>query len=291
MDKGVGPVRLSHNLASLNIYREHVKVQSRQYQAMDRISSGYKVKSAKDDPNITAQSERMRMQIRGMEVASRNVQDGVSMLQTFEGSLGDMTSMLQRVRELSVKASTGTNSESERNIIKGEINELIDGIDNISKNSSFNNVNLSNSIDSKLKMPSGANVGEFIEIPLYNLDSSTLLVDNSGGTSISLKNDLSFTTPEDAKKAIDIADKALSKIIDIRSEYGAIENRFEDSYNNINSISEKLQGADSILTDADIAAEMGELARDNILCEAGSAMMAQTNKFPQDVLRILGNVR
>lgn len=283
-------MRLSHNLASINIYREQVKIQDKQSEAMNRISSGYKVNSAKDDPNVIAQSERMRMQIRGLEVAGENVQDGTSMLQTFEGGLDSMTSMLQRVRELSVKASNVATTSDDRSIIKGEIDQLIDGMDDIVKNTSFNGVNPFTQ-NAKISMPSGANVGENIEIPLYKLDSASLLSETSGGTTKTLKDDLNFDSLSDANKAIEISDNALSKMLNVRAEYGAIENRFEDSYNNISEIADKLQGADSLLTDSDIAAEMLELSKDNILSEAGTAMMAQSNKLPQDVLRILENVR
>lgn len=283
-------MRLCHNVASLGVYKEQSSILTKQARAMSRISSGYKLNSAKDDPASIGQSERIRLQVRGLEVASRNVQDGVSMLQTFEGSLQNVTEMLQRVKELSVQAATGTNSTSDRTIVKGEINQLCDGINDILKYTDFNGVNPFTS-DSKIIMPTGANAGENIDIPLHDISKDKLFTVNLGGGNINLKTDLDFKNPDDCGKAIEIADKAIARVLDIRGEYGAIENRFEDSYNNVEDMGDRLQGADSSLTDADMAAEMLELSRTNILCEAGTAMLAQSNKFPQDALQVLQNVK
>lgn len=275
-------MRLSHNLASLNIYNEYSKAIEKQKVSGGRISSGNKVNVAKEDPNVIAQSERFRMQVRGMQMASRNSQDGLSMLQTNEGALDTMTSMVQRIRELSVKAANGTNSDGERKIIKSEINKIIEGMDDVAKNTEFNGVKLLNGgTPNSISMSIGSNVGEAIDIPRVDLISSNIL---------NIKSD-PFDTSEDIGKTITAADKALKTILDVRQKYGALENRFEDSMNILNENSDRIEGADSSIRDTDIAEEMVEFSKQNILIEAGTAMMAQSNKFPQDVLRILENVK
>lgn len=282
-------MRLSHNIASLNVYRSYSKALEKQSVAMNRISTGYKINCAKDDPNVIAQSERMRIQIRGMQMAGRNAQDGVSMLQTAEGGLDGMTTMLQRVRELVVQGGSGGNSEGDKQIIQKEIDQMINGMDDIAKNTEFNGVKLL-SEDKTLEMPIGANAGESITIPQQNLTSEKLATAD-GKTLDQLKSTYSLANGDNVGNALEIVDSALNTIVSIRSKYGAIENRFEGSLQDINEISDRIDGADSNLRDADIAEEMMELAKSNILSEAGNAMMVQTNKFPQDVLRILENVR
>ncbi|MCY6483676.1 flagellin [Clostridium aestuarii] len=297
-------MRLSHNLASLNIYREYNKALQRQSGALNRISSGYKINSAKDNPNAIANSERMRMQLRGLQAAQKNAQDGVSMLQTADGGISNITSMLQRVRELTVKAGSGANNSEDVEIIQKEINQMIEGIDDIAKNTEFNGVALlnaeknpnviydNNSPSKILSMPIGANVGEKVDIPMYDISSN-----NIGGENNSLNK---LNTNADASggilnlgvdEALSVIDGAIDGVLGVQSKYGALENRFESTYNKTGEIHDNIQGAESKIRDADIAEEMIEFTRNNILSEAGNAMMVQSNKFPQDILRILENVR
>ena len=135
-------MRLSHNIASLNVYAAYSKALEKQSIAINRISSGYKVNNAKDDPNAIAQSERMRMQVRGLQMAGQNAQDGVSMLQTAEGGLDGMTSMLQRVRELVVQSGNGSNTEDDKKTMQNEIDQMIAGMDETANNTEFNGVSL-----------------------------------------------------------------------------------------------------------------------------------------------------
>lgn len=298
-------MRLSHNIASLNVYGAYSKALQKESVAMNRVSSGYKINNAKDDPNAIAQSERIRMQIRGLQMAGQNAQDGVSMLQTAEGGLDGMTSMAQRVRELIVQSGSGANTEDDKKTIQNEIDQMIAGMDQTADNTEFNGVSLlkqGNSVDDKnvnvLSMPIGANAGESIDIPMYSfksdmipkkqdpLDPGNCLADLKSGGQIDISKG-----GNQLDKALSIVDSTLDAIVSVRSKYGAIENRFEGSLQNINEISEKEEGADSNLRDADIAEEMMNYAKNNILTEAGNAMMVQTNKFPQDVLKILENVR
>lgn len=282
-------MRLSHNLASLNIYNEQNKILQKQNAALGRISSGVKVNSAKDDPNAISQSERFRMQIRGLQMASRNAQDGISMLQTAEGALANINESMGRIRELTVQAGSGTNTQADKATIQTEINQLLKGIDDAANNNEFNGVKLlvsGSSSANSISMPTGANVGDTVDIPLYDV-RSTSIKDSNNNTLASI--DVTQTGGVD--NALKTIDDVSGQLLSINSKYGALENRFESTYNNLNELSDKMEGADSSMRDADIAAEMLEYSKDNILSEAGTAMMAQSNRFPQDVLRILENVR
>lgn len=297
-------MRLNHNMASLNIYREHTRVLQRQGIAMERISSGLKINSAKDNSVKIASSERMRMQIRGLQMAQRNAQDGISMLQTADGALDTITSMLQRVRELTVKSGSGTNSEGDTKEIQNEINEMLEGISSIAKDTQFNNVSLLNAKEglnesynnndpSKiLSMPVGANSGEKVDIPIFDMS-----IENLGDESKSLSdlytkgNQLGGLENLGTDESLSIIDGAIDMVVRARSKYGALENRFESTYNRIGEMHDKIAGAESEIRDADMAEEMMNLARDNILIDSGNAMMAQSNKFPRDILGILENVK
>lgn len=287
-------MRLNHNLASLNIYTQYSKTLASQNIALQRISSGIKLNSAKDDPNAIAESERMKMQIRGLQMAGRNVQDGVSMLQTAEGGLDGMTNMLQRARELVVQAANGTNNAADKQTIQNEISSMIDGATDLANNTEFNGVKLlssgnpiGSSTTSNIETVVGANSGETLKIPTYNL-AATELKDPTTSFSLEDVKTMVVNNPDNALQTIDYA---LNAIVDVRSKYGAIENRLSDSYNNLNEMSDRVTGAESSITDADISEEMMNYSKDNILAEAGNALMAQTNKMPQDILKVLENLR
>lgn len=289
-------MRLMYNLESLNIYREHNKALARQSSALESISSGYKINKAKDDPNALASSEKMRIQIRGLQMAQRNSQDGVSMLQTAEGSLDSVTSMLQRIRELTVQAGGSTNQD-DKNIIQQEINQMIEGIDTTVNNSEFNGIKLLNgSLSGNISMPIGANVGENVEIPVYDLTSGNLLSSIDPDLSLNKLYDKSSDNTDGLNalgidKSLSVIDSAIENVTKVRSKYGALENRFESTFTKIGEIHDSIVGAESKIRDADMAEEMMNYSKANILIEAGNAMMVQSNKIPQDVLKILENVR
>ena len=275
-------MRVSKNIASLNIYRSYSENLVKQSGALGRISSGIKINSSKDNPNAMAHSERLRMQIRGLQMAARNTQDGVSMLQTAEGGLEGITQSLQRVRELLVQAG-GVTTPGDKETIQKEINQMLDGAEDMANNTEFNGVRLLVNKDNMepkvIESSTGANVGEVIEIPRYNLTTEGLNL-NNGNVDVN-----------NIGTSIESIDKALDVIISARSKYGALENRFESNYNSTIAIADKVQSAESGIRDTDMAEEMMEYAKYNILVEAGTAMMVQTNKFPQDILRVLENVR
>jgi flagellin len=279
-------MRLNHNMASLNIYKNQSKVLEKQSTALGRISSGYKINKTKDSPNALAQSERLRMQIRGTQMASRNSQDGMSMLQSAEGALVSINDMLVRIRELTVQAGSGTNTTEDKATIQREIDQMIKGINDIANNTEFNGVKLLAGEKGALSMPVGANIGEVVYIDTFDLTSAGLK-DSEGN----LLADIKVAEEGGVDKALKTIDSVIDKVLSINSKYGALENRFESSYNNLNEIGDKMQGAESSIRDADIAEEMMEFAKSNILIEAGTALMAQSNRFPQDVLRILENMK
>ncbi|MCB2294294.1 flagellin [Clostridium algoriphilum] len=277
---------VNKNIASLNIYREYSKNITKQSSALQRISSGIKINSAKDNPNAIAQSERFQMQIRGLQMAGQNTQDGVSMLQTADGGAGEITSSLQRVRELLVQAG-GTTTDSDKEVIQKEINQMLDGADDMANNTEFNGVKLlaggANDGSVNIEMLTGANVGEKIDIPKFNLTTKGLnLKSEDGVVNVDINN---------IDNSLKLVDSALHDITGARSKIGALENRFESTYNSTMEISEKVEFADSGIRDSDLAEEMMEYSKDDILIQAGNAMMAQSNKLPQDALRILENVR
>lgn len=279
-------MRVNKNIASLNIYRSYSENLQKQSGSLTRISSGIKINSSKDNPNAMAQSERLRMQIRGLQMAARNTQDSVSMLQTVEGGLEGITNSLQRARELIVQAG-GTTNTQDKETIQREINQMLAGADDMASNTEFNGVKLLVNKDNKepkfIESATGANVGEIIKIPRYDLSTRGLMLeDESGKGLIDLK---------DIGNSLKLMDDAINTVISARSKYGALENRLESNYSSTTELSDKVQSAESGIRDTDMAEEMMEFSKYNILIEAGNAMMAQTNKFPQDILRVLENVR
>lgn len=258
---------------------------------MGRISSGYKVNNAKDSPNGIADSERIRMQIRGLQMAARNSQDGMSMLQTAEGGLDEMTSMIQRVRELVVQSGSGSNNPGDKQVIQNEIDQMIDGMDNIANNTEFNGLKLLGQ-EKDLEMLVGANVGESIIVPQKDVTSKNLKTSDGKSLSQLKSGDLyNITNGNNIDDALNIIDQSLNSIVSIRSGYGALENRFQESFDDATEMSDRLESADSGIRDTDIAEEMVNYSRASILVQAGNAMMVQTNKLPQDALKILENVR
>ncbi len=281
-------MRLSHNLMSLNVYRNYTKSVSAQSKSMAKVSSGDKIGKTMDNPAGMGQREQIRMQLRGLQMSQKNMQDGISMLQTVEGGLDNITMALNRVRELTV-SSGGATTEDDRAVIQKEIEQMLKSIDDIANNTEFNGVKLLAKTDTEpdhIKMASGANVGDTLVIPANNLTSGKLT--NKEGT-LSLK-DIRVNEGE-INEALGIIDGSIDKVLSIRSKYGAIQNRMESLYDIQEQNSLVMESADSNIGDVDIAEEMMHLAKHNLLVEAGNAMMVQTNRMPQDVLRVLERLK
>lgn len=286
-------MRLRQNMDSLSIYSNYKKNLNVQGGVMNRISSGQKINSAKDNPNKIGQSENFRMQIRGLQSAQKNLQDGVSMMQATDGALDSVSNALTRIKELTVQASNGTNNEADLNAIQIEIDQMKQHIDYTSKNSSFNGVNLigdeyvydNNNPEYKTALI-GANSKEEIKIPMFNVTTDGLR-DKDGNR---LAN-LDVTDPKNNDRNLSVIDAAIGTVNNVRSRYGAIQNRMESTSNNIEGSMAGLEKADSSIRDADIGLEMAEYARTSILHEASTAMMAQTNNFPKEILSILERMK
>lgn len=280
-------MRINHNLASLNIYRNYVKDLDNQSTSLGRISNGTKINSAKDGSNALARSERMRAQIASMQMAARNAQDGMSLVETAEGGVNSISESLQRIREL-VVSSGGATSEDDRNVIQLEINQFKKAINGFTDTTDFNGIKpLSQT--TTVKMPVGANSGEVVEVPFESLKTTDFI--NGSGKTVEDINITNSAPSTSTSEALNILDSAIKKVNDVRSKYGAISNRFEECYNDLNEFSDRLQGAESSIRDADIAEEMMNYTKDSLLVNASQAMLVQTNRFPQDILRILENVR
>lgn len=278
-------MRININMKSLGIYSGYKKNIAANSAAMNKISSGKKINSAKDNPLKIEQSENFKMQIRALEMANKNLQDSSSMIQVADSTMGTISEALIRMKELTVQAASETTNEADRNIIQSEIDQLKSYIDDTAKNTEFNGNKLlvngnvtDNSKPDYVEMQIGANVGDSIGIPFFNVSSETLGIDK-------------LDVVNDATKALNSIDEALKDVNGCRAKYGAVQNRLETSIEITSSSSYIYEKSSSDINDADIALEMAEIARTSILMESATAMMAQSNNFPKDMLNILANLR
>lgn len=278
-------MRININMKSLGIYSGYKKNIIANSAAMEKISSGKKINSAKDNPLKIEQSENFRMQIRALEMANKNLQDSTSMIQVADTAMGTISEALIRMKELTVQAANEVTNEADRKLIQDEIDVLRSHIDDTAKNTEFNGNKLlvngnvtDNSKPDYVEMQIGANVGDSIGIPFFNVSSETLGIDK-------------LDVVNDATKALNSIDKALKDVNGCRAKYGAVQNRLENSIEITSSSSYIYEKSSSDINDADIALEMAEIARTSILMESATAMMAQSNNFPKDMLNILANLR
>ena len=278
-------MRININMKSLGIYSGYKKNIAANAAAMEKISSGKKINSAKDNPLKIEQSENFRMQIRSLEMANKNLQDSTSMIQVADTAMGTISEALIRMKELTVQAANEVTNEADRKLIQNEIDVLRSHIDDTAKNTEFNGNKLlvngnvtDNSKPDYVEMQIGGNVGDSIGIPFFNVSSETLGIDK-------------LDVVNDATKALNSIDEALKDVNGCRAKYGAVQNRLENSIEITSSSSYTYEKSSSDINDADIALEMAEIARTSILMESATAMMAQSNNFPKDMLNILANLR
>lgn len=278
-------MRININMKSLGIYSGYKKNIAANAAAMEKISSGKKINSAKDNPLKIEQSENFKMQIRALEMANKNLQDSTSMIQVADTAMGTISEALIRMKELTVQAANEVTNEADRKLIQDEIDVLRSHIDDTAKNTEFNGNKLlvngnvtDNSKPDYVEMQIGANVGDSIGIPFFNVSSETLGIDK-------------LDVVNDATKALNSIDEALKNVNGCRAKYGAVQNRLENSIEITSSSSYIYEKSSSDINDADIALEMAEIARTSILMESATAMMAQSNNFPKDMLNILANLR
>lgn len=286
-------MRLNHNMSSLSIYNGYKKNLINNKSAIERLSTGIKINSAKDNPNKIGQSEQMRIQIKSLQAVQRNLQDGTSILQTADGALQEVNNTLARIKELSVSAANGTKSESEKEIIQNEIEEMKKNIDDLANNTEFNGVKLlcdervpNNKYPMYKNIVVGGMQGEQSRIPSFNIRTE-ILKDEKGNT---LK-DIDIRTQKGVNSALEVIDESIETVSNIRSRYGAMQNRLETTAENIGSNEQAFERAVSNLIDSDIALEMAELARTQILNDSSLALIFQSNNLPKDALRILERVR
>ena len=288
-------MRIQHNIAALSSHRNLTNNNSSVTKNLEKLSSGYKINRAGDDAAGLAISEKMRAQITGLETATKNAQDGVSLVQTAEGALTEVHSMLNRMVELATQSANGTYSSTNRQEMQKEINALRAEIDRIGKSSNFNGTSLftgSSSITLHVGETSKAhnqlkvtlNQMSCSQIGTHTTDATTFQKTVTSGETI---NDISVTSAAKAKEAIDIVNNAIDQISSMRSDFGALQNRLEHTINNLSVQTENITAAESRIRDVDMAKEMMAYTKNNILVQASQAMLAQANQVPQGVLQLL----
>ena len=267
---------VQHNLTAMNSNRMLGITTNRQAKSSEKLSSGYRINRAADDAAGLSISEKMRSQIRGLNRASANAQDGVSAIQVAEGALSEAHSILQRMNELATQAANDTNTSVDRQAIQDEIDALTSEIDRIQSTTQFNTNNLLDGNFTGKNLQIGALEGQNIVISISNMSASSL-----GITSLDVS---SF---DSAGQAMTKVQSAIEKVSSQRSKLGALQNRLEHTIDNLDNVAENTQAAESRLRDTDMAAEMVEYSKNNILAQAGQSMLAQANTSNQGVLSLL----
>lgn len=269
-------MRIQHNVTALNAHRNLTSNNSSVTKNLEKLSSGYKINRAGDDAAGLAISEKMRAQITGLETAQKNAEDGVSLVQTAEGALTEVHSMLNRMVALSVQSANGTYSTANRSEMQKEIKALQTEIDRIGSASNFNGTTLF--VNGKITLHVGEASASYhsISVSLKGMNSKALTI-----------NGLDITSVAGAKKAISLVNKAIDKVSSMRSDFGALQNRLEHTINNLGVQTENITAAESRIRDVDMAKEMMAYTKNNILVQASQAMLAQANTIPQGVLQLL----
>jgi len=253
-------------------------VQGTMSKNMNKLSSGLRINGAADDAGGLAISEKMRSQVRGLNQASKNTQDGISLIQTAESALSQTHSILQRMREMTVQSGTATMGTTDRAALQQEFSQLSKEIDDIANKTQFNNQNLlSGAAVNGLTLQTGANVG----------DQTIVSINAMHASGIGISAGITIDTLANASNAITILDGAISAVSTERSKLGAMQNRFEYKVKNIDGTSENLQSAESRIRDVDMAKEMVEYTKNDIISQAAQAMLAKANQAPQAVLQLL----
>ncbi|WP_214826752.1 flagellin Hag [Exiguobacterium sp. s26] len=293
---------INHNLNSMNAHRNMSFNTAQTGKAMEKLSSGLRINRAGDDAAGLAISEKMRGQIRGLDMGAKNAQDGISLIQTAEGALNETHSILQRMRELAVQSSNDTNTTTDRGEIQKEVDQLAIEITRISNNTEFNTKKLldgsANSLSTvtgaaDLTFHIGANAGQSLNLKITAMDAQTLGVSGAGGAAATAGTPavttagIAVSTQALANTAITAINTAIEKVSSERSMLGANQNRLEHTINNLSTSAENLQAAESRIRDVDMAKEMMNFTKNNILNQAAQAMMAQSNQQPQAVLQLL----
>jgi len=273
-------MRINNNLMAMNTTRQLGINSDNSSKSMEKLSSGYRINKAGDDAAGLAISEKMRAQIKGLNQASRNAQDGISLIQTSEGALGEAQNIMQRMRELAVQGSTGTLTSDDAAEIGKEYTALTSEITDISSKTNFNGIDTLTTAaagatsTNKITLQTGANDGDTMDVSTFNLEGEA----GKFGT---------IATVSDAKAEITKLDAGIKAVSGARAQYGAEQNRLEYKIKNLDAGSENLQAAESRIRDVDMAKEMVNYTKNDILNQAAQAMLAKANQAPQGVLQLL----
>lgn len=270
-------LRVNTNVAALTAQRNLFSVTSRLQGNFARLSSGLRIANAADDAAGLGISERMRSQIRSYNVAGRNAQDGISMAQTEEGALNEVSNILGRMRELAMQSANGTLSDTDRATLNTEYGALVEEIDRVAGQTAFNNIQLLDGTTSSVNIQVGINQNETITIDNQDTQASTLGIASSGVDSVTGAND-----------ALGLLDAAIDTINTARGNLGAAQNRLQSALASILNVRENLSAAESRIRDVDVAAETADLTRNSILQQAATSVLAQANVQPQLALSLLG---
>ena len=267
---------VQHNMAASNANRQLGISTNVLSKSTEKLSSGYRINRAADDAAGLSISEKMRSQIRGLNKASSNAQDGISAIQTAEGALNEAHSILQRMNELATQAANDTNTTVDRNAIQSEINALTSEVSRIASTTQFNTQNLLDGTFSSKNLQVGALNGQKIAIDIDTMNAVALSV-----------NALCVSTFAHAGEAMSAVQKAIEKVSKQRSSLGALQNRLEHTVNNLDNVAENTQTAESRIRDTDMASEMVQYSATSIIQQAGQSMLAQANSQTQGVLSLI----
>jgi flagellin len=291
---------VNHNISSIFVNRQ-LKINDLNVNSdIEKLSSGIRINKAGDDASGLAVSEKMRAQVSGLHQAMRNTEDATSFLQTTEGYLDETTNILQRMRELSVQAGNGIYSDNDRTLINVEMSQLINEVGRIAKHAQFNGMNiLTGRFQSNENATSaasgttnqaaglwfhiGPNMDQRVQVFVGNMDSQALGLTSQDGNKL-----VSASTMDTANRAIGVIDKALERVIKQRTDIGSYQNRFEKLYKGLYVAYENTQASESRIRDTDMAEQMSDFVKNQILTQSSTSMLAQANLKPQLVLRLLG---
>lgn len=299
-------MQINTNVSALNAYRNLSNTQNDLSKSLEKLSSGLRINRAADDAAGLAISEGLRSQVNGLNVAARNAQDGISVIQTAEGALTEVHSILQRMRDLAVQAGNDSNNTESRTAIKGELDSLGSELSRIQQSTNFNGINLMKGDDLTFQVGADGDAASKITVATGNLTTalSTLAYTDNAGTAATdgavldfstadattglvTGSALTVTTTAEAQDSVEILDAAITAVSAQRADLGANQNRFESTINSLNVSAENLSAAESRIRDTDMAAEMVKYTAANILSQAGTAMLAQANQSTQGVLQLL----
>ena len=283
---------INHNLSAMFASRQLGQTSEANTKSMEKLSSGMRINHAGDDASGLAVSEKMRSQVRGLNQAATNAQNGISFLQATEGYLQETTDILQRIRELSVQSSNGIYSSEDRMQIQVEVSQLVAEVDRIASQAQFNGMNMltgrfaretgENTVTGSMWLHIGANMDQRSRVYIGTMTAKAVGIRNIGDESI-----MSLSTPDSANRAIGTLDESLKKINKQRADLGAYQNRLTYTVKGLGIGAENLQAAESRIRDTDMATEMVEYTKNQILTQAGTAMLAQANQSTQSVLSLL----